>query len=68
VCDALLGGALFSDRLRGEVEALEARLNASEGRLAVIGTNVLLEHLPPEQVTPEGATRRSFITSSGARC
>ena len=38
MCDALLGGALFSDRLRGEVEALEARLNASEGRLAVIVT------------------------------
>jgi hypothetical protein len=38
------------DDLRGEVEALEARLNAREGLLAVIDTNVLLEHQRPEQV------------------
>src|SRR5579884_3520840 len=37
------------DDLCGEVEALEAHLDASEGRLAVIDTNVL-EHQRPEQV------------------
>ena len=36
--------------LRAEIEAVEQRLDAAPGHLAVIDTNVLLEHQAPEQV------------------
>ena len=38
------------EALRAEFEALEKRLDAAPGQIAVIDTNVLLEHQAPEQV------------------
>lgn len=38
------------DELLAEILAVESLLDAAEGQLAVIDTNVLLEHQPPEQI------------------